>query len=171
MLLMVGIVGCSGSNNVKNHLAIIETNHGTMLFELAEDKAPLTTKNFIDLAQKGFYDGLTFHRIIKDFMIQGGDPQGDGRGGSGYKIKDEFHPLLKHDKIGILSLANAGPNTGGSQFFITLIPTPWLDGKHSVFGTLIQGEDVLKEIGSVKTDANDKSLEPVIIKKITIQDS
>jgi peptidyl-prolyl cis-trans isomerase A (cyclophilin A) len=140
-----------------------------MELELFENKAPITTKNFIDLANKGFYNGLIFHRVIKDFMIQGGDPKGDGTGGPGYTIKDEFHPELKHDRPGILSMANAGPDTGGSQFFITLVPTPWLDNKHSVFGQLVKGEDVLNEIGNVETDSMDKPIEAVIIKKITIK--
>src|SRR3989344_3893684 len=149
---------------MKNRIAVIETNYGAMEIELFEDKAPITTKNFIDLAEKGFYNGLIFHRVIKDFMMQGGDPNGDGTGGPGYEIPDEFNPDLKHNKLGILSMANAGPNTGGSQFFITLVPTPWLDGKHAVFGQLIKGEDVLKEIGNVKTGPMDRPIEPVIIK-------
>ena len=155
--------------DIGNSIAVIETNYGTMRLELFEKKAPVTTKNFIDLANKGFYDNLTFHRVIKNFMIQGGCPKGDGTGDPGYKIKDEFHPELKHNKFGILSMANAGPNTGGSQFFITLAATPWLDGKHTVFGHLTEGADVLEEIGNVKTYVGDKPMKPVIIKKITIQ--
>lgn len=151
-----------------NRYALIETNKGNMKIELYEQRAPITTKNFIDLTNKGFYNGLKFHRIIEDFMIQGGDPKGDGTGGPGYEIQDEFHPELKHDSKGILSMANAGPNTGGSQFFITLVPTPWLDGKHAVFGKLVEGEEVLDAIGQVKTDAGDKPLEPVVMNKVTI---
>ena len=151
-----------------NPNAIIETNKGTMKIELFEDKAPKTVENFVKLAKKGFYDNLTFHRVIKDFMIQGGDPDGDGTGGPGYTIEDEFGPGLKHSKKGILSMANAGPDTGGSQFFITLVPTPWLDGKHAIFGQLVDGEDVLDEIGSVDTGANDKPVEDIIMKKVTI---
>ncbi|RLG14337.1 MAG: peptidylprolyl isomerase [Candidatus Nanohalarchaeota archaeon] len=158
-------------NIMENRIAVIQTNHGTMEFELFEKRAPITTKNFIDLANKKYYDNLTFHRVIKDFMIQGGCPKGDGTGGPGYAIKDEFHPELKHSSAGVLSMANAGPNTGGSQFFITLVPTPWLDGKHAVFGKIIKGEDILKEIGNVKTGAMDKPVEPVIIEKITIKDA
>ena len=150
-------------------IATIETNMGTMKIQLEMEKAPITSKNFIDLSQKGFYNGLIFHRVMDNFMIQGGDPKGDGTGGPGYAIKDEFHPSLKHDKIGILSMANSGPNTGGSQFFITLVPTPWLDGHHSVFGHLIEGEDVLKKIGSVSTDSRDKPLEDVVIESVTIE--
>ena len=154
---------------MKNRTAIIETNYGNMTFELFEQRAPITTTNFVDLSEKGFYNNLTFHRVIKDFMIQGGDPNGDGTGGPGYNIKDEFSPTLKHDKAGILSMANAGPNTGGSQFFITLVPTPWLDGHHSVFGQIISGKDVLEKIGNVKTGQNDRPIEPVIIKTIKIE--
>ena len=126
-----------------NRTAKFETNHGTFSVELFEDKAPVTTKNFIDLIEKGFYDGVIFHRVIKGFMIQGGDPTGTGRGGPGYTIKDEFHKELRHSGPGILSMANAGPNSGGSQFFITLAATPWLDGKHAVFGRVTDGMDVV----------------------------
>jgi len=152
-----------------NRTAIIETNHGVMEIELFEDKAPITTKNFIDLAESGFYDGLIFHRVIPNFMVQSGCPNGDGSGSPGYTIQDEFDPTLKHDSEGILSMANRGPNTGGSQFFITLAETPWLDNKHSVFGKLRKGKEVLLEIGSVETGANDKPLEDIIIKKIEIK--
>lgn len=144
------ISGCKsadqGGEQMANRIATIETEKGVIKLELFEDKAPITTKNFIDLAQKGFYDGLTFHRVISGFMIQGGDPTGDGTGGPGYTIEDEFHPNLKHDSEGILSMANAGPDTGGSQFFITEGPQPHLDGKHSVFGKVIEGMDVVKQI-------------------------
>ncbi len=151
-----------------NRIAVIETNMGTMELELFEDKAPITTKNFIDLVEKGFYNGLVFHRIIKDFMIQGGCPKGRGSGGPGYKIKDEFHPDLKHNNKGILSMANAGPNSGGSQFFITLAPCQHLDGKHAIFGKVIQGKKVMLKIGSVKVGFNDKPKEAVVMKKVTI---
>ncbi len=155
--------------NMTNTIATIQTNLGTMEFELFVEKAPITTKNFIDLAEKGFYDGIIFHRIIPDFMVQGGDPNGRGTGGPGYSIKDEFHPALKHNSSGVLSMANSGPNTGGSQFFITLIPTPWLDNKHAVFGKIISGEDILKKIGAVQTGASDKPVNDVIMEKVTIQ--
>ncbi|MFZ3168931.1 MAG: peptidylprolyl isomerase [Candidatus Methanoperedens sp.] len=128
-----------------NRTAILETTKGTIKFELYETEAPITTKNFIDLAQKGFYNGLTFHRVIRGFMIQGGCPKGDGTGGPGYSIRDEFHPKLKHTK-GAVSMANAGPNTGGSQFFITEAPQPHLDGKHSVFGQVREGQNVVESI-------------------------
>ena len=123
----------------------IETSKGKIVLELAEDDAPNTVANFISLAEKGFYDGLTFHRVIPNFMIQGGDPKGDGTGGPGYRIADEFSPNLKHTR-GVISMANAGPNTGGSQFFITHVPTPWLDGKHAVFGRVTAGMDVVNKI-------------------------
>ena len=128
-----------------NRTAILETAKGTIKFELKESEAPITTKNFIDLAQKGFYNGLSFHRVIRGFMIQGGCPKGDGTGGPGYSIRDEFHPKLKHTK-GAVSMANAGPNTGGSQFFITEDPQPHLDGKHSVFGQVTEGQKVVESI-------------------------
>lgn len=121
--------------------ANIETNKGTIRLKLFAEETPVTVANFVNLARRGYYDGLTFHRVIDDFMIQGGCPRGDGRGGPGYQFEDEFHPELKHEKPGILSMANAGPGTNGSQFFITHGPTPWLDGKHSVFGEVIGAED------------------------------
>jgi peptidyl-prolyl cis-trans isomerase A (cyclophilin A) len=153
-----------------NRVAVIETNLGTMEIELFNDKAPRTVSNFVDLIEKGFYDGVIFHRIISGFMIQGGDPTGTGMGGPGYEIDDEFHPDLKHDSKGILSMANAGPNTGGSQFFITLAPQPHLDNRHAVFGKLISGEDVLDKIGAVETGPNDKPINEVKMIKVTIID-
>ena len=151
-----------------NTIVELETNMGTMKIELYDDKAPKTAKNFKDLVEKGFYDGTIFHRVIKDFMIQGGDPTGTGTGGPGYNIKDEFGPGLKHDKKGILSMANAGPNSGGSQFFILLVPTPWLDGKHAIFGALTEGIDVLDKIGSTPTAAGDKPKTEVKIIKARV---
>ena len=154
-----------------NRIAIFATSKGTFEIELFEDKAPKTTKHVIDLAQKGFYDGLIFHRVIDGFMIQGGDPKGNGTGGPGYTIPDEFHEDLRHDSEGILSMANAGPNTGGSQFFITLAKTPWLDGHHAVFGKVVKGMEVVRAIGKVECDFQDKPLEDVVIKKITIKEA
>ncbi|KON27234.1 peptidylprolyl isomerase [miscellaneous Crenarchaeota group archaeon SMTZ-80] len=148
----------------KNRVAVIETNAGIMEFELHEDKAPITTKNFIDLSNSGFYDGVIFHRIVKGFVIQGGDPTGTGTGGSGETIPDEISPDLKHDSLGILSMANSGPNTGSSQFFITLAPASHLDGKHAIFGRLIKGEDVLMAIGSVEVDQNDRPIEDITMR-------
>ena len=149
--------------------AQLDTSMGMMVVQLYESEVPNTTANFVHLASRGFYDGLTFHRVIKDFMLQGGDPLGNGTGGPGYRFADEFDPSLKHDKPGILSMANAGPNTNGSQFFITLAPTPWLNNKHTIFGEVVEGLDVLKAIGLVKTGKMDRPLEPVVIKKLTIK--
>jgi len=126
--------------------ATIETDRGTIRLELFADKTPKTVANFEKLAGDGFYDNLTFHRVIPDFMIQAGCPQGTGRGGPGYTFEDEFHAELKHAEAGVLSMANAGPNTNGSQFFITNVPTPWLDGKHSVFGKVVDGQDVVDAV-------------------------
>ncbi len=130
----------------KSYTATLHTEKGDIVLQLFADKTPRTVNNFVFLAREGFYDGTIFHRVIADFMAQGGDPTGTGRGGPGYRFEDEFDPSLKHDKPGILSMANAGPNTNGSQFFITHVPTPWLDGKHSVFGQVIEGMDVLMAI-------------------------
>ena len=127
-------------------VATIETNKGTIKIELFGDKVPKTVANFETLIGKGFYNGLKFHRVIPDFMVQTGCPQGTGTGGPGYKFADEFHKDLKHTGPGILSMANAGPNTNGSQFFITHVATPWLDGKHSVFGKVIEGQDIVNKI-------------------------
>jgi cyclophilin family peptidyl-prolyl cis-trans isomerase len=154
-----------------NRTALFSTNHGAFSVELFEDRAPKTTANFIALAEKGFYDGVVFHRVIKRFMIQGGDPDGTGRGGPGYTIHDEFHPELRHDAPGVLSMANAGPNTGGSQFFITLAATPWLDGKHAVFGRVTEGMDVVEAIGKVQTGPQDRPREEVRIESVSVSGS
>jgi peptidyl-prolyl cis-trans isomerase A (cyclophilin A) len=151
-----------------NPTATIDTNHGTITVELFEDLAPKTAGNFIDLAEKGFYDGVVFHRVIDGFMLQGGDPTGTGRGGPGYKIPDEFGQGLAHDDEGMLSMANAGPNTGGSQFFITLAATPWLDGKHAVFGKVVEGMDVVRAIGQVSTGPGDRPLNDVVMEQVSI---
>ncbi|MDJ0653726.1 MAG: peptidylprolyl isomerase [Xanthomonadales bacterium] len=140
--------------------ATIETSRGNIVLELFDDKAPNTVANFEKLARDGFYDGLTFHRVISDFMIQGGCPQGTGTGGPGYKFDDEFHPDLKHDGPGVLSMANAGPNTNGSQFFITHVPCPHLDNRHSVFGRVTEGQDVVNSV----TQGD-------VMEKVTIADS
>ncbi len=128
--------------------ATIVTNKGNIHLNLFEDKAPVTVANFINLAERGFYDNLTFHRVIDDFMIQGGCPRGDGRGGPGYRFEDEFSSDLRHDQPGKLSMANAGPNTNGSQFFITHVPTPWLDGKHTIFGE-VQSQTDMDVVNSI----------------------
>lgn len=127
----------------KSYTAVMKTGAGELKIKLFADKTPITVNNFVFLAREGFYDSITFHRVIDDFMAQGGDPTGTGRGGPGYRFADEFEATLKHSKRGILSMANAGPGTNGSQFFITHVPTPHLDGKHTVFGELVEGEDVL----------------------------
>ena len=130
----------------KRYIATLATDGGDIVIELFADKAPVTVNNFVFLARDGYYDGVTFHRVIKGFMAQGGDPTGSGSGGPGYRFADEFHPSLKHDEPGILSMANAGPGTNGSQFFITYTATPHLDGKHTVFGRVIEGMDVVDAI-------------------------
>jgi peptidyl-prolyl cis-trans isomerase B (cyclophilin B) len=127
-------------------IATIETDRGTIKLKLHADKTPKTVANFEKLVEQGFYNGLKFHRVIENFMVQTGCPQGTGTGGPGYKFADEFHPELKHDGPGVLSMANAGPNTNGSQFFITHVETSWLNGKHSVFGRVIEGQDVVNAI-------------------------
>lgn len=130
----------------KEYSAELNTDVGKIKIKLFADKAPITVNNFVFLAKEGYYNDTIFHRVINDFMVQGGDPTGTGMGGPGYKFSDEFHPSLNHDKPGILSMANAGPNTNGSQFFITHVPTPWLDKKHSVFGEVTDGMNVLLSI-------------------------
>jgi len=149
-------------------IANFDTDRGTIRVELAADKAPLTVANFVNLAQRGFYNGLSFHRVINDFMIQGGCPQGTGTGGPGYRFEDETRTGLSHER-GVLSMANAGPGTNGSQFFITLGATPHLDNRHSVFGEVVEGLDVVKAIGRVRTGSQDRPVQPVIMEKITIE--
>ncbi|KAF2708248.1 peptidyl-prolyl cis-trans isomerase [Pleomassaria siparia CBS 279.74] len=151
----------------------LETTLGTITVELYTDHAPKTTRNFSTLASRNYFNGLIFHRIIPNFMIQGGDPTGTGRGGAsiyGEKFEDEISPSLKHTGAGILSMANSGPNTNGSQFFITLAPTPWLDGKHTIFGRVSGGMQVVKKLGLVKTDKEDRPVEEVgIIKAYVVE--
>lgn len=163
--------------DVKKLEAIFKTNKGEFRVELFHEKCPETVWNFVNLAEgrqeteRGghFYNDLDFHRIIDGFMIQGGCPDGIGTGGPGYRFEDEFHPELKHSSEGVLSMANAGPGTNGSQFFITLVPTPHLDGRHSVFGKVSEGMDVVKKIGKTKTDFRDRPMEPVVIETVTIE--
>lgn len=149
-------------------VAKLETTLGTIKIKLFTTEAPITTQNFIDLVNKGFYDGIIFHRVIDGFMIQGGDPTGTGMGGSGTVIPDEFKTGLSHGKPGILSMANAGPGTTSSQFFITLTPQARLDGGYSIFGEVIEGMEVVTAIGKVKTGLNDRPVEDVKIIKATI---
>ncbi|KAK4196193.1 putative peptidyl-prolyl cis-trans isomerase-like 1 [Triangularia verruculosa] len=147
---------------------VLETTMGKITLELYNDHAPKTCTNFSTLAQRGYYDGTVFHRIIKDFMIQGGDPTGTGRGGAsiyGEKFEDEIRSDLKHTGAGVLSMANAGPNTNGSQFFITLAPTPWLDGKHTIFGRVKNGIRIVQRMGLVPVDKGDRPMEEVKIVK------
>jgi peptidyl-prolyl cis-trans isomerase A (cyclophilin A) len=164
--------------------AIFETTQGNIVVKLLEKEAPKTVENFVGLAEgtkeftdentgkkvkKNFYDGLGFHRVIPQFMIQGGCPQGSGRGGPGYRFADEFHPSLRHSKAGKLSMANAGPGTNGSQFFITVAATPWLDNKHTIFGEVIEGQDVADKISNLPRDSNDRPKTPVVMNKVRIE--
>ncbi len=158
------------------------TSEGNFTVRFFDQDAPKTVANFVGLAEgtvepatgkpgksKPVYDGLTFHRIIDGFMIQGGDPRGDGTGGPGYKFADEFSPTLKFARAGLLAMANSGPNTNGSQFFITLAPTDWLNGRHTIFGEVVEGMDVVQRIGKVKTGRNDRPVQPVVMKTVTIE--
>lgn len=169
----------------KGRYATFKTSMGDFVCKLYEDEAPLTVENFVGLAtgtkehfdpktkkmeKKKFYDGLIFHRVIPNFMIQGGCPLGSGIGNPGYKFKDEFSPSLKHDRPGILSMANSGPNTNGSQFFITVAPTPWLDNRHTIFGAVVDGMEVVDKIVSVERNARDKPLEDVVIEELEIKE-
>lgn len=164
--------------------AVFDTTMGKFVCRLFPDEAPKTVENFIGLAEgtkeatdpvtgknakKPFYDGLIFHRVIPNFMIQGGDPTGTGRGGPGYRFEDEFHHLLHFDKPGKLAMANSGPNTNGSQFFITTIPTPWLDGRHSIFGQVIEGQDIVEKIANADRNNQDRPMQDIVIKKLTIK--
>lgn len=181
--LIIGLVGCKDEYpDLEDGIyAEIKTNRGTFLAELFYQQTPVTVANFVSLAEgkshsmvgaehkdKKFYDGLTFHRVIEGFMIQGGDPTGTGSGDPGYKFPDEIVDSLSHDAAGYLSMANAGPGTNGSQFFITLAPTPWLNGKHTIFGKVLEGQDVVDAIGLVQTGEGDKPLEEVLIENIKI---
>ena len=159
-----------------NVSAVFDTTEGKFTVRLFADRAPKTVENFISLAEgtntgKPFYDGLVFHRVIPDFMIQGGCPEGTGRGGPGYKFADEFHPELTHSRPGTLSMANAGPNSNGSQFFVTVVATPWLDNKHSVFGEVVEGMDVVKKICGAPRDSRDKPKKDIQIRSLKIERS
>jgi peptidyl-prolyl cis-trans isomerase A (cyclophilin A) len=164
--------------------ARFSTSEGDFKVRLFDDKAPKTVANFTELAEgkkewtdpktrqkvtRPFYDGLIFHRVIDGFMLQGGCPLGNGTGGPGYQFADEFGPGLRHDRPGLLSMANAGPNTNGSQFFVTLAATPWLDNKHALFGEVVEGMDVVQKLGKSKTGANDRPAKDIVINKVTIE--
>ena len=164
--------------------ATLQTNQGRIVLRLFPDHAPKTVRNFVELAEGGrewtdpatgrptttkLYDGTVFHRVIPDFMIQGGDPLGTGRGGPGYKFADEIHPDLRFDRPYLLAMANAGPGTNGSQFFITVAPTPWLNGKHTIFGEVIEGADVVDRISRLKTGSQDRPAEDVTVESVTVE--
>jgi peptidyl-prolyl cis-trans isomerase A (cyclophilin A) len=166
--------------------AKFSTSEGDFRVRLYDDKAPKTVDNFVGLAEgtrewtdpktrgkvkRPFYDGLIFHRVIDGFMLQGGCPMGNGMGGPGYQFADEFGPGLKHDRPGLLSMANAGPNTNGSQFFVTLVPTPWLDNKHAIFGEVVEGMDVVQKIGKAQTGRNDRPVKDIVINSVQIERS
>jgi peptidyl-prolyl cis-trans isomerase A (cyclophilin A) len=166
--------------------ATLQTNQGRIVLRLFPDHAPKTVRNFVELAEGGrewtdpatgrpttakLYDGTIFHRVIPDFMIQGGDPLGSGRGGPGYQFADEFHPDLRFDRAHLLAMANAGPGTNGSQFFITVGPTPWLNGRHTIFGEVIEGADVVDRISMLKTGSQDRPAEDVVIESVTVDRS
>ena len=150
--------------------ATIETTKGTVVVELYGEEAPKTVANFVKLATDGFYNGIIFHRVIPNFMVQTGDPTGTGRGGPGYTFEDEFSPKLTHDRTGMLSMANAGPNTNGSQFFITVAPTAWLDRKHAIFGQVVKGQEVVDAIANAPRDTQDKPKETIKMTSVTIQE-
>ncbi|MBL4817894.1 MAG: peptidylprolyl isomerase [Deltaproteobacteria bacterium] len=157
------------TKNSEKKYVTLKTNMGDFEIELHADKAPKTVENFIKLAKKGFYNGTIFHRVIPEFMIQCGDPTGTGTGGPGYQFEDEFHPDLRHNAPGTLSMANAGPNTNGSQFFITEIATPFLDNRHAVFGRVLKNIELINKIARVKRNHNDKPVEDVVIEEVIIQ--
>ena len=151
-----------------NPVVEIASTLGKIAVELFPKEAPDTVANFLKLVEKGYYDGVIFHRVIPKFMVQTGDPQGTGRGGPGWTIIDEFHPKLRHDKAGVLSMANAGPDTGGSQFFITLAATPHLDDRHAIFGKVIEGQDVVVKIGDAPRDGGDRPKTPLKMVKVAL---
>jgi cyclophilin family peptidyl-prolyl cis-trans isomerase len=168
-VLAVGLAAVASAHaQVKRPTAAITTSTGRIVIELYEEEAPRTVANFIKLAEQGFYNGALFHRVIPGFMIQTGDPTGTGRGGPGYTFEDEFSPTLRHDGPGVVSMANSGPNTNGSQFFITLAATAWLDGRHAIFGRVIEGQRVMEAIAAVERDAQDRPLADVRMEQVSI---
>ena len=158
-----------GEDRIQRPCARIETTKGAIVMELYADQAPKTVANFTKLAQQGFYNGMIFHRVIPGFMVQTGDPTGTGTGGPGYMFADEFTSSLRHDGPGMVSMANRGPNTNGSQFFITLAPTPWLNGKHTIFGHVIEGQSVVEAIAAVARNPQDRPLEDIKMERVTIE--
>ncbi|MGH2725282.1 MAG: peptidylprolyl isomerase [Actinomycetota bacterium] len=150
--------------------AVLETTHGRVVVDLFAEQAPVTVNNFVFLARQGFHDGLVFHRVIDGFMIQGGDPRGTGTGGPGYQFEDEFRPDLRFDTPGLLAMANAGPNTNGSQFFITVAETPHLNGRHTIFGRVVDGMDVVETISRLPTDDRDRPTEDARVDRVTIEE-
>jgi peptidyl-prolyl cis-trans isomerase A (cyclophilin A) len=190
LLAVTGLIAalcCAGGSLAQEKkgpvYATLKTSMGDIVIQLFEDKAPKTVANFIELAtgvkewtdpktkekvKRPLYNGTVFHRVIPGFMIQGGDPLGNGTGGPGYRFEDEFHTDLKHSKTGILSMANAGPNTNGSQFFITYKPTPWLDGRHSVFGEVVKGQNVVDAIGNAPRDFRDRPVKDIVLEEVVI---
>ncbi len=158
--LAIAALPAQSEESMKDIRIIVKTDKGDIEGVLYPGKAPVTVANFLNLAKRGYYDGLTFHRVIPDFMIQGGDPTGTGSGGPGYRFDDECTPELKHDKPGIFSMANAGPGTNGSQFFITHVPTPWLDGKHTVFGSVTKGQDIVNAVAQGEKIKSIEILDP-----------
>jgi peptidyl-prolyl cis-trans isomerase A (cyclophilin A) len=183
MLLALAVTVAAEAQEKASLFATLKTNMGDIVVQLFEDKAPKTVANFVGLAtgarewsdpatgakvKRPLYNGTIFHRVIPGFMIQGGDPLGNGTGGPGYRFEDEFHPDLKHSKAGILSMANAGPNSNGSQFFITQKATPWLDGRHSVFGQVVKGHNTVDSIAKVPRDGRDRPIRDVVIQEVII---
>jgi peptidyl-prolyl cis-trans isomerase A (cyclophilin A) len=184
ILISTLLIGGLMTSEAANKTATIDTSKGTITAELFADKTPITVANFVDLAtgkkeytdpktgqkkKSNFYDGLTFHRVIPNFMIQGGDPLGTGTGGPGYQFQDEIVPDLAFDKPGYLAMANSGPGTNGSQFFITVAATPWLTGRHTIFGRVVKGQEVVDAISQLPRDSSDRPQTPVVIKKVTIK--
>ena len=170
LVMGIGLWAGGARGEVARPRATIDTSKGTIVIELWSDEAPKTVANFIKLAKQGFYNGVIFHRVIPGFMVQTGDPTGTGRGGPGYTFEDEISPNLRHDAPGVVSMANAGPDTNGSQFFITLAATHWLDGKHAIFGRVVEGQVVVEQIAAVERGANDRPLEDIVMTQVTIQE-
>jgi peptidyl-prolyl cis-trans isomerase A (cyclophilin A) len=167
--IAAGVTSTNIDQNIR-YVATIITNQGSIEIELLSKEAPKTVDNFVTLSNSDFYNGLIFHRVIPDFMIQGGDPNGNGRGGPGYTFEDEFHTTLKFDQPGILAMANSGPNTNGSQFFITTVPTQHLNGAHTIFGRVLQGQEVVDAISRVPTSTGNKPIQDALIQGIQIEE-